>query len=1029
MVRRIIVLLVVLISSTPVFSQKTKIYTEPDREYRLGLELLEKQKYDAARKAFEQTLLSTEFISDEARQNSAFYIGRCAAELYHGDAEYHLIQFIARYPENALVDEAYYTLANYYYRGKQYKKSFNYFNKLDIASLTDERRIEVNFKLGYGAYMTEDYDKASRAFFAVKDTDSKYATAAQYYYAHMAYVSENYETALQEFMKLRSSEAFAPVAPYYITQILYKQKKYDEVLKYAPNALDSAGARNGLEIARMIGESYYRKGEYASAIPYLVDYEKNSSGAGAADHYALGYSYYRTAQYEKAIPYFQKLNSGDDSLSQNAYYHLGDCYLKTNAKRSARTAFEAAGKMNYNPFITEESKFAFLKLSYELSFQSVAVTACRNFLKEYPESAHTADVNEVLINIYASTRNYRDALDALDAIKTKTPGMKAAYQKVAYYRAVELFMDNNLVESAKLFQVSISNPVDQRLTADAHYWKGEIAYKQSKFDQAVKSYNDFLYSPGAVTSDHYNLANYNNGYAYFKLENYSNAQNSFRKYVKDKSNTDPERYGDALLRIADCNFMQRDQLAALDYYNQAIQAKVKSADYALYQKGIILGVQGKLNEKVKSLEKITDDYPQSVYFDDALYETGQAYLTMGENAKALVCFRRVITEFPSSSYVKKAELGEALVYYNDGKDEQATVACKRIIEKYPNSQEAREALLQLKNISVSQQKVDEYLQYAKNLPDADVTAAGEDSITYEAAELLYTQGRCEEALRDLGKYLSKFPNAHFKLNANYYRSDCLFRAKKYEEALVGYEYVIQQPKNTFTERSLLNAALIQYRLKNYTEAAQRFDALENSAEVKENIAAARAGQLRSYFKAGDCTKAITAAEKILAATPVEKDLQNEAQLISGRCYLSQDDFAKAKPFYAQVAKRTPSEMTAESKYSLALIEFKQGNYKESQKLIFEVQKQVPAYDFWIAKSFILLGDNYAALKDTFQARETYKSIVDNFEKAPGDPEDLKQIAQDKLNAMDAAQQARNKEMIEEKRRREPSDSLEVSPIK
>jgi hypothetical protein len=31
--------------------------------------------------------------------------------------------------------------------------------------------------------------------------------------------------------------------------------------------------------------------------------------------------------------------------------------------------------------------------------------------------------------------------------------------------------------------------------------------------------------------------------------------------------------------------------------------------------------------------------------------------------------------------------------------------------------------------------------------------------------------------------------------------------------------------------------------------------------------------------------------------------------------------------------------------------------------------------------------------------------------------------------MDAAQQARNKEMIEEKRRREPSDSLEVSPIK
>ena len=1029
MVRRIIVLLVVLISTTPVFSQKTKIYTEADREYRLGLELLEKQKYGLARKAFEQTLLSSEAISEEARQNSCFYIGRCAAELYHGDAEYHLVGFIARYPENALIGEAQYTLANYYYRNKKYKKAYEHFNALDLPSLAEERRIEVNFKLGYSAYMTEDYDNASRAFHAVKDTDSKYATAAQYYYAHMAYVSENYETALQEFMKLRSSEAFAPVAPYYITQILYKQKKYDEVLKYAPNALDSAGTRNGLEIARMVGESYYRKGEYAEAIPYLVDYEKNSAGAGAADYYALGYSYYRIAQYEKAIPYFQKLNTGDDSLSQNAYYHLGDCYLKTNAKRSARAAFESASRMNYNPFITEESKFAYLKLSYELSYQSVAVTACRTFLKEYPESAHTGEANEILINIYASTRNYRDALEALESIKVKTPGMKAAYQKVAYYRAIELYMDNDLAQSAQLLQTSLGNPVDQRITAEAHYWKGEIAYKQSKFDQAVKSYNDFLYSPGAVTSEHYNLANYNNGYAYFKIENYANAQTAFRKYVKDKSLTDSDRYGDALLRIADCNFMQRDQTAALDYYNQAIQSKAKAADYALYQKGIILGVQGKLNEKVAALEKITEGYPRSVYFDDALYETGQAYLTMGDNAKALGCFRRVITEFPASSYVKKAELGEALVYYNDGKDEQATVACKRIIEKYPNTAEAREALLQLKNISVSQQKVDEYLQYAKNIPDADVTAAGEDSITYEAAELLYTQGRCEEAIRDLDKYLSKFPNAHFKLNANYYRSDCLFRAKKYEEALSGYEFVIMQPKNAFTERSLLNAALIQYRQKRYAEAGQRFEALEATAEVKENIAAARAGQLRSFYKAGNCDKAVTAADKILTITPVDKDLQNEAQLISGRCYLAQEEWQKAKPFFTLVAKRTPSEMTAESKYSLALIEYEEGNYKESQKLIFEVQKQVPAYDFWIAKSFILLGDNYAALKDTFQARETYKSIVDNFEKAPNDPEDLKQVAQEKLTAMDAAQQSRNREMIEEKRRREPSDSLEVNPIK
>ncbi|MFM7728324.1 MAG: tetratricopeptide repeat protein, partial [Flavobacteriales bacterium] len=119
----------------------------------------------------------------------------------------------------------------------------------------------------------------------------------------------------------------------------------------------------------------------------------------------------------------------------------------------------------------------------------------------------------------------------------------------------------------------------------------------------------------------------------------------------------------------------------------------------------------------------------------------------------------------------------------------------------------------------------------------------------------------------------------------------------------------------------------------------------------------------------------------------DKDLQNEAQLVIGRCQLAAGEYAKARAAFAVVAKRTNSEMTAESKYSIAYIAFMEGDYKESQRLSMEVQNQVPAYDYWIAKSFILLGDNYLAQRDTFQARETYKSIVDNFDKGPDDPDD------------------------------------------
>ncbi len=53
----------------------------------------------------------------------------------------------------------------------------------------------------------------------------------------------------------------------------------------------------------------------------------------------------------------------------------------------------------------------------------------------------------------------------------------------------------------------------------------------------------------------------------------------------------------------------------------------------------------------------------------------------------------------------------------------------------------------------------------------------------------------------------------------------------------------------------------------------------------------------------------------------------------------------------------------------------------------------------MTKSFILLSDNYAAVGDTFQAMETYKSVMENYERAPSDPDDLREIAKQKADAI------------------------------
>jgi tetratricopeptide (TPR) repeat protein len=234
-----------LLFSVSIQAQQTAVYLDNEAGYKLGMDLFNKQKYGAAQKEFEKAL-EDKTLAPGTRDNSEFYAAWCASLLFHREAEYLLITYLDNHPVSPNRSRATIELAKYFYQQKKYKKAIEWLAKIDESALSEEEYSEIWFNTGYAYYKTNDYEKASQAFFKIIDKDSKYNSAANYYYAHIAYLNKNYETALKSFLKLKDSEAFAPVAPYYITQIYYKMGKYDEVLKYAPSKLDTGATRNGL---------------------------------------------------------------------------------------------------------------------------------------------------------------------------------------------------------------------------------------------------------------------------------------------------------------------------------------------------------------------------------------------------------------------------------------------------------------------------------------------------------------------------------------------------------------------------------------------------------------------------------------------------------------------------------------------------------------------------------------------------------------------------------------------------------------
>ncbi len=993
-IRQLTLLLIALIClSGKGFSQKTSVYDEPRMRFETAKDLFDKQKYGAARTLFLDVYESESGIGQELKGSALFYAGASAAALFHPDAGLLLRSFVEAYPVHPAQLQARFLIGNLSYRNRDHKEALAWYRSIDGNRLSREERYEYFFKRGYSHMMLEEYPSARQFLGMVRDPRSAFSGPATYYFGHVAYMESDYQIALEHFMRLRNDNQFGPVIPYYITHIYYLQKRYGEVIAYAEPLLNQSSTRRIPEIARLIGDAHTQQGDYREAIPFLEMYMTQASGRPSReDHYLMGMAYFHTGNHAQAVSHLEKSTEGEDTLAQNAWYHLAAAYLETNQKRFARNAFQQAYQLGHNDFIARESLFHYAKLSFELSLDpyNEAILSFQKYLTEYPGAEREQEANAHLADLFLTTRNYRDALASLEKINLNSPRLREAYQRVAYYRGVELFNNGAYAEAAEHFRKSQRFNENRGVFALALFWEGDALFRMGQFAQAVTVLDRFLISPGAINQPVYNRANYALGYAHFKLKNYPASITAFRKFTS-QAGEDRKLLNDAHLRIADGYYVTRNFQAALDFYDRAIRIGVIDNDYAALQKALIFGALGQFDNKTAALEQFLRTHSNSRYAADARYELGNTWLVLNNSQNALTMFNQLINQHPNSSHVRSAMLKTGLIYFNNNDDERALTVFRQVIDKYPGSQQSQEALIAMRNIYVGLDRVDEYMALTRNLGFANVSTAQQDSLTYKAAENRYMQGDCANASRSFSNYLQQFPNGIFSINAHFYLAECDFRRNAHEEALRGYRYVISKPRSMFTENALSRAAHIEFRRNNHQEAYALYTRLEETAEIRENLAEARTGQMRSLFRMQRYQDAIAAARRLLTTDRITPDLNQEAQLIIGRSSIQINDLQAASLALERVTSIADNESTAEALYLLALIDYKKGNYESSEKRIFDSVNRLMAYDYWLAKAFLLLADNYLQAGNTFQARNTLQSILDNYE-----GEDLRSEARQKL---------------------------------
>ena len=1003
-------------------AQQTQIYVDRDAEFRRGLDLFDKQKYSAAQEAFRNVAAGRDH-NDFVRIDAEYYNAVCAMELFNKDAEVLLKQFLADHPESPKVRRVHFHLGRYNYRKKDFKEALDWFAKVDMRDLEPEELPEFFFKRGYSFFEREQLDSAKRDFYEIKDVDTKYTAPANYYYSHIAYLEGNYETALQGFLRLVKNEAFGPVVPYYIAQIYYLQGKYDEVIVYAPALLDSAKAKRAGEIARIIGASYYRTSRYGEAIPYYERYRYSGTGMSRGDLYEMGYSYYKTGKCAEAITLLQDAIAGmADTLAQNAWYHLGDCYVKTGNKPAARNAFGKAAELKFDKGMREDALFSYARLSYELSYSpfNEAIIALQQYINEYPNSARKDEAYSFLVNVYLSTKNYKDALRSIEQIKNIGPALQPAYQQVAYNRAVELFNSRDYDGALAHFDKSLQYPVNRKLTAYAHYWKGETYYAKADannfskalYAKSVDSYKAFLNAPGAANLPDFNNANYNIGYAFFQQGEYESGATWFRKYVTNRTDEKPERVADAYLRMADAYYSIRpkpDYINAAEFYGEAVKMNLtEGRDYALYQQAMALGRIGKKEEKANILKRMLSDHPKSQYLAVARYQQARTYHDLKRYEEALDAYRELLNDpAPASNtydFVCLMQMG--LIYQTNLNDMdkalESYLAALKLSAGQDREQQAT-ALQQCKEIYIARGQIEEW-EALKSQYNYSESGYSLDSTAFVSMLNVYKEGQgdCAALISQASRYIQRFPNGFHLTEVHYMKAECEFKNNDVANALTSYNYIIAKPANKFTETALQRSSYIYYKQLDWTNAARVLEQLEKVATTAANRQDAQVNLLRVNIFLNRFDTAAAYAEKVLMISKLPAEVYVQAHYAKGKSAFNRQDYALALSEFNQVVKAgMKNEVEAESKYNTLYIGYVKKDYKKTETALFKYISDYGGFPQWKGKGFLLLADNYLALKDTFQAKYLLKSYAES-----GEVPELKQQAQEKLAELEALENAR-----------------------
>ncbi len=956
--------------------------------YSSAMDAYHSADYVKASRLFEE-FFQQHKITDEQYATAKYYSANALLNLNEPYAATDGFEYLVNnFKWSSFRDKALYKLGVIYYNEASYSQCRYYLTLL----LDDYPESEYDGSALY--WIGESYSKDNRLDEAVtflkqaidSPRNNRFVDYSIYTLATVYEKKKDYKNAVKYYDQLlsyHSDSKLAPAAQVRIGIAYFKLKDYQSSIVELNNPLVSTLSKDQYaESLYLLANSYYRVKDYPEAEKTykIIIKDFPSSSVLQEVKYGLAWSYFQQKKYNDAYNVFNALSLSDDADS----IAVKSFFWKAEAKRYAGQTAQAFNI--YKEFLL---KYPDSDLGYGVQYQLGAVyfndkkfDLAEKFLQtslSAPDQSIKAKAYTLLGEIKLEQKNYSESIkDFTSATQLADIPDDLRKRALLGLGAASYYSKNFNGGISYLQKLSTE---DKNFESDkTNFFLAECYFSLGQYSEALKKYNLVSSSPDKIgvnseSKDVSGLALYGKAYCYYNLGDYENAALKFSDFIKNYPGN--SKTVDARLRLADSYYGAKNFSLASKTYKELFHFDKSSLNdpYTYYQYAQTLYKSGSTQEAINEFRNLQRKSPSSQYADKSLYIVGWIYFQQNNFNRAIENYKNVLEVYPHTSLgpIIYYSIGDS--YFNLTEYDSAIANYQQVMIDYPTSPHVYDAINGIQYSYIAENHPEKAISFIDQFVDENPGLSFADQIYFKKAEIYYGMNEYDKAESSYKDFITKFPSSKLISEAYYWIGKSAQNLNQYDEAIFNFKRVFESfPKSESAAAAVIEMANIYNNLKRYDDALsilnKAIDKLSQSSRLPEIM----------YLKGvtlsnkGDVSNAYAAYDEVVQSYR-ETIFAQKAKFELGLIELAAKRYDNATQYFQGLASNRTDDLGAKAQFYLGETLFAQDKITDAISAYVRVRTIFSAYDEWLTRAFLRLGDCYVKLNDNKQAREMYRTVI------------------------------------------------------